>query len=47
MTMSDTLRKELADLEKMTTGDLRVKYRDLFGDEARSWNRRWIFHCCA
>ena len=39
--------KELAALEKMTTGQLRVRYRVLFGDEARSWNRQWLFRRCA
>ena len=41
------VEKELAALEKMTTGQLRAKYRDLFGDEARSSNRRWLFRRCA
>ena len=46
--MSGTdIPKELAALEKMTTGDLRDRYRELFGDEARSWNRRWLFRRCA
>jgi len=45
--MSTTVEKELAALEKMTTGELRARYRDLFGDEARSWNRRWLFRRCA
>ena len=52
--MSDrNLRKELAALERMTPGELREKYRDLFGDESRSgrwttsvspvmaWSRTW------
>ncbi len=44
---SMTVEKELAALEKMTTGDLQAKSRELFGDEARSWNRRWLFRRCA
>jgi hypothetical protein len=44
---SATVQKELASLEKMTTGGLRAKYRELFGDEARSWNRQWLFRRCA
>ena len=44
---SQAVQKQLADLEKMTTGDLRAQYRDLFGDEARSWNRQWLFRRCA
>ena len=44
---STTVPKELAALEKMTTGELRAEYQVLFGDEARSWNRRWLFRRCA
>jgi len=45
--MSTTVEKELAALEKMTTSDLQATYRDLFGDEAGSSNRRWLFRRCA
>jgi len=45
--MSTTVEKELAALEKMTTSDLQATYRKLFGDEARSSNRRWLFRRCA
>jgi len=45
--MSTTVEKELAALEKMATSDLQATYRDLFGDEARSSNRRWLFRRCA
>ena len=41
------MRKELADLEKMTARDLRARYRELFGDDSRSGNRRWLFRRCA
>ena len=46
--MSNTdMRKELADLEKMTANDLRAKYRQLFGDGSRSGNRQWLLRRCA
>jgi hypothetical protein len=42
-----TVQKELASLEKLTTGGLRAKYRELFGNEARSSSRQWLFRRCA
>ncbi len=46
--MSDrNLRKELADLDRMTSAELREKYRELFGDEVRSGNRQWLYRRCA
>ena len=46
--MSKTnLRKELAGLQRMTSGALREKYRELFGDESRSGNRQWLYRRCA
>lgn len=46
--MSTTnVRNELAELEKMTAPELRVRYRALFGDEARSHNRQWLLRRCA
>ncbi|NLF30447.1 MAG: DUF2924 domain-containing protein [Planctomycetes bacterium] len=41
------LQKELAALEFMTPGQLREKYRELFGDESRSKNRQWLYRRCA
>jgi len=38
---------EVAAMEKMTAGQLREKYRELFGEESRSGNRRWLFRRCA
>jgi len=38
---------KLAAMEKMTAGQLREKYRELFGEESRSGNRRWLFRRCA
>lgn len=46
--MSETnIRKELASLERMSAGQLRDKYRELFGDESRSGNRQWLYRRCA
>jgi hypothetical protein len=38
---------ELAALEKMSAGRLRERYRELFGEEPRSWHRQWLFRRCA
>jgi len=38
---------ELAAMERMTPADLRVKYAELYGEESRSGNRRWLFRRCA
>ncbi len=46
--MSDhTIRRELALLQKMTPRQLRQRYRELYGDEARSGNRLWLLRRCA
>lgn len=45
--MSTSVRKELARLAKMTTGQLQARYRELYGDEARSFNRQWLYRRCA
>ena len=39
--------RELAAIEKMTPGELRAKYAELFGEESRSSNRQWLFRRCA
>ena len=39
--------RELAAMEKMTPGELRAKYRELFSEESRSGNRQWLFRRCA
>jgi hypothetical protein len=45
--MSDnTIRKDLAALQKMTPKQLRQRYRELYGDEARSGNRLWLLRRC-
>jgi hypothetical protein len=40
--MTQNLAKELANLETLTTGQLKQKYAALFGDESRSGNRTWL-----
>lgn len=44
---NDTMRRELAALQKMTPKQLRLRYRELYGDEARSGNRLWLLRRCA
>jgi hypothetical protein len=34
--------KELAALGRMTPKDLRAKYAEVFGEEARSGNKAWL-----
>jgi len=36
------IQKELAALEDMTTRELRERYEEVFGEAARSSNRRWL-----
>ncbi len=46
--MSDTtIARELAALKKMTPRELRQRYSELYGDEARSGNRLWLLRRCA
>ena len=47
MMSEENLRRELAALEKMSAGELRHQYRELFGDEVRTKNRQWLFRRCA
>ena len=47
MMSENDLRRELAALEKMSAGELQIKYRELFGDEVRTKNRQWLFRRCA
>ena len=39
--------EEIAALRRMTAGELRGKYEELFGEESRSGNRDWLFRRCA
>ena len=39
---NQNIQKELAALEDMTTRELRERYEEVFGEAARSSNRRWL-----
>lgn len=45
--MGTDMNKEIAALRRMTAGELRGKYADLFGEGSRSGNRDWLFRRCA
>jgi hypothetical protein len=38
--MGMDVNKEIAALRRMTAGELRAKYRELFGEESRSGNKQ-------
>lgn len=37
-----TIEMQIAELQRMTVGSLRVKYRELFGEDSRSGNRQFL-----
>jgi len=41
-TMTTNVKKEIAALERMTVGQLRRRYAEVFGEPARSGNRQWL-----
>lgn len=41
--MSNDIRKQIADLQKMTAKELRQRHKELFGEENRSSNRQYLF----
>ena len=45
--MEINIRKAIAELKKMTAGQLRGKYIKLFGERSRSGNKQWLFRRCA
>lgn len=45
--MGVNIDRELAALRRMTAGELRAKYEELFGEQSRSGNRDWLFRRCA
>ena len=47
MKTKTNIPKELAAMEKMTAGQLRVKHCELFSEDSRSGNRQWLFRRCA
>lgn len=42
-TSTDNVKKQIAALERMTVGQLRERYTEVFGEPARSGNRQWLF----
>lgn len=38
-----SIKKQIAALERMTVGQLRERYAEVFGEPARSGNRQWPF----
>ncbi len=43
----NSIPRELAALKKMTPGELRSRYADLYGEPSRSGNRQWLLRRCA
>lgn len=41
--LMDDMMTEIEKLKSMTVGELRVRYAEVFGEPARSGNRRWLF----
>ena len=41
--MNDVVRIEIESLRKLKTGELRARYRDVFGEPAASFNRAHLF----
>ncbi len=40
--MNSTVRMQIEEVQRMTVGALREKYRDVFGEESRSGNRQFL-----
>ena len=40
--MEQTLSADLAALQRLTTGEMRVRYAEVFGEQPNSWNRFWM-----
>ena len=43
MIETDAIPKQIAALERMTVGQLRKRYAEVFGEAARSGNKQWLF----
>jgi len=41
--MSETIAAQINALRRMTVGELREKYREVYGEETRSGNRDWLW----
>ncbi len=40
--MSETIHQQLKHLQRLSAKELRQRYGEVFGDEARTWNRTWL-----
>lgn len=40
--MSLNIGKEVASLQRMTVGELRIRYAEVFGEETRAGNKPWL-----
>ncbi len=40
--MSETIHQQLKHLQRLSAKELRQRYGEMFGDEARTWNRTWL-----
>jgi hypothetical protein len=45
--LTEELRAEIAGLDALSVAELRGRYRDLFGEESHSRNRRYLIRRCA
>lgn len=41
--VEDTIEQQIAELSRMTVGELKQKYIEVFGEETRSNNRQFLF----
>jgi hypothetical protein len=41
--MSEPIQRQIAALQRLPAKDLRLRYAEVFGEEARTWNRTWLF----
>lgn len=41
--MSETIATQINALRRMTVGELRVKYREVYGEDTRSGNKDWLW----
>ncbi len=40
--MSETIHQQLTHLQRLSAKELRQRYGEVFGDDARTWNRTWL-----
>ena len=41
--MSETIAMQINALQRMTVGELRAKYREVYGEDTRSGNKDWLW----